>query len=188
MAKNPRITGIERTFAPEEIIVSKTDLKGRVLYANDVFLRVAGYTEEEVLGEPHNLVRHPDMPRTVFRVLWDTIAEGREIFAYVLNRCKNGDHYWVLAHVTPTFGPDGQVMEYHSTRYAPDPACVKAIEPVYKALLDEENSHSNRKEGLEKGLALLGKVLADKGVTYDEFIFSLINGGAGAKQMAAGRV
>jgi PAS domain S-box-containing protein len=78
-------TGRERTWGDEEIIVSKTDLKGIITYANRTFLNVAGYTEEEVLGKPHNMIRHPDMPRCVFKLLWDTIESGNEIFAYVKN-------------------------------------------------------------------------------------------------------
>ena len=100
-------TGIERTFGEDEIIVSKTDLKGRITYANQVFLRIPGYTEKEVLGQPHNIIRHPDMPRCVFKLLWDTLEARREIFAYVINMACNGDHYWVFAHVTPTFEPTG---------------------------------------------------------------------------------
>ena len=114
-----RPTGVERTFGQDEIIVSKTDLKGRITYANRVFLQVAGYTEREVLGAPHSLIRHPDMPRSVFQLLWDTIQGGREVFAYVVNLAKNGDHYWVLAHVTPTFDDAGKIVGYHSMRRLP---------------------------------------------------------------------
>jgi PAS domain S-box-containing protein len=87
------LTGVARTFPDTEIIVSKTDTKGRLTYVNDVFSDVSGYTEAEVLGDPHSLVRHPDMPRCVFKLLWQTIEAGDEIFAYVNNRAKNGDHY-----------------------------------------------------------------------------------------------
>ena len=105
------LTGVERFFDKDEIIVSKTDLKGRMTYCNDVFLRIAGYTEQELLGQPHSIIRHPDMPRCVFKLLWDTIGAGKEIFAYVINRAKNGDHYWVLAHVTPSRDPDDARFE-----------------------------------------------------------------------------
>ena len=98
-----RPTAVERTFKEDEIIVSKTDLKGIITYANRTFLEVAMYSEDEVLGQPHSLIRHPDMPRCVFKLLWDTIQGGEEIFAYVKNMAKNGDYYWVFAHVTPTF-------------------------------------------------------------------------------------
>lgn len=82
----------EVTFGEDEIIVSKTNPKGIILCANRTFLKVSGYTEAELLGKPHNIIRHPDMPRCVFKLLWDTIASGSEIFAYVKNMAKNGDY------------------------------------------------------------------------------------------------
>jgi len=85
-------TSRERLWGEEEIIVSKTDLKGIITYANRTFLKVSGYSEEELLGKPHSIIRHPDMPRCVFKLLWDTIEAGREILAYVKNMAKNGDH------------------------------------------------------------------------------------------------
>ncbi len=166
-------TGVERFFDDDEIIVSKTDLKGRIIYANDVFLRVAGYKEKEIMGQPHSIVRHPDMPRCVFKLLWDTISEGKEIFAYVVNMAKNGDHYWVFAHVTPTFDSDGNITSYHSSRRVPKAGVVDSvIKPLYKSLLDEEAKHSNRKDGMNASFQMLLNILEEKGVCYDEFIFS----------------
>ena len=105
MGKNVTLTGVERFFDDDEIIVSKTDLKGIITYGNSVFYRLAGYTEKELIGVNHNVIRHPDMPRAVFKLLWDTLAEGREIFAYVVNRAKNGDHYWVFAQEDVDLAP-----------------------------------------------------------------------------------
>src|SRR5262245_21896843 len=107
-------TGQERFFGADEIIVSKTDLRGHLTYANDVFLRVSAFAEDEVVGKPHNLIRHPDMPRCVFKLLWETISGGDELFAYIVNLAQDGAHYWVLAHVTPSVGLDGRVVGYHS--------------------------------------------------------------------------
>jgi len=166
-------TNIERTFHKDEIIVTKTDLKGHITYANQVFLRVAGYTEKEILGQPHNIIRHPDMPRCVFKLLWDTIEAKREIFAYVLNLAKNGDHYWVFAHVTPTFDVNGNTVGYHSTRRLPKPASVAAIEPVYRMLLEEESRHSTKQEGMQASTALLLDTLQAKKLEYDEFVFAI---------------
>ncbi|HED64384.1 MAG TPA: PAS domain S-box protein [Planctomycetes bacterium] len=169
----PRPTGRERTFGTDEIIVSKTDTKGVITYANTVFQRVAGYTEEELLGQPHNIVRHPDMPRCVFKLLWDTLERGEEIFAYVVNLAKNGDHYWVLAHVTPTFDDTGNIIGYHSSRRSPSRAAIDAIQPVYAALLAEEAKHESKKQGMQAGADLLAAVLQEQGKEYDEFAFSL---------------
>lgn len=167
-------TGVERFFEKDEIIVSKTDLKGRMTYTNRVFMRVAGYEESELLGEPHSLIRHPDMPRCVFKLLWDTLAEKKEIFAYVVNMCKNGDHYWVLAHVTPSYDGSGNVNGYHSNRRVPGRAVLdETIIPLYKQLLSEEQRHKNQKEGMHSAYDMLVNLLKEKGIGYDELIFSL---------------
>lgn len=167
------LTGVERFFDKDEVIVSKTDLRGRITYANRVFQRVAGYTETDLMGAPHSIVRHPDMPRCVFKLLWDTLAAGQEIFAYVLNRARNGDHYWVFAHVTPSYDAAGTVVGYHSSRRVPDRAAVDKVIPLYRTLLDIENSHSDRKQGMEAAFATVVGLLQEKGIGYDEFVFSL---------------
>lgn len=167
-------TGVERFFDTDELIVSKTNLKGHLTYCNDVFLRIAGYTEMECLGKPHNMIRHPDMPRCIFHLLWQTIQNGQEIFAYVINRCKNGDHYWVLAHVTPSRDATGKVIGYHSNRRVPDRAILEGrIIPFYKQLLAEERRHSSRKDGLKASLEMVNAMLQSEGQAYDEFIAKL---------------
>lgn len=167
------LTGVERHMKDGELIVSKTDSKGRIAYANDVFCQIADYTLGEVMGQPHSIVRNPLMPRCVFKLLWDTIARGDEIFAYVNNCAKNGDHYWVLAHVTPSFDTHGAITGYHSNRRKPSAAAVRAISSVYDMLLNEEKKHSNRKDGMQAGYDLLMNILQEKGVAYDEFVLSL---------------
>lgn len=166
-------TDREVTFGDDEIIVSKTDTTGRITYVNRVFLKVAGYTESELLGAPHSIIRHPDMPRTVFRVLWETIAAGDEVFAYVKNMAKTGDFYWVFAHVTPSFDRDGNIVGYHSNRRTPDREALAIVQPLYEELLAIENAPSNRKNGLETATAHLQRMLSERGTAYDEFVFSL---------------
>ena len=151
-------TGVERTFAENDIIVSKTDLKGKITYANRVFLELASLSERQVLGAPHSIIRHPDMPRCVFKLLWDTMSEGKELFAYVVNMASNGDHYWVLAHVTPTFGPDGQIIGYHSNRRVPDQGALSVIKDLYAKLLAEEKKHGNAKQGMAASSAMLSEI------------------------------
>lgn len=174
MARETSLTGVEQFFDENEIIVSKTDLKGHITYCNDVFLRIAGYTEQECLGEPHSMIRHPDMPRCIFGMLWETIQGGHEIFAYVLNRCKNGDHYWVNAHVTPSRDGTGNIIGYHSNRRVPDRKILEgAIMPLYKDLLAEEQRHGNRKDGLQASTGMVANLLQEKNMRYDEFIATL---------------
>jgi PAS domain S-box-containing protein len=173
MSSTIKPSGKERTFAENEIIVSKTDTKGRLTYVNDVFLSVSGFTEAELIGQPHSLIRHPEMPRCVFKLLWDTIASGKELFAYVVNLAKNGDHYWVLAHVTPDFGPDGQIVGYHSNRRVPQRDALAKIQPLYQSLLKIEVAASDRKQGMEAAFAALVDQLKREGKPYAEFVLGL---------------
>lgn len=171
---NKFLTGKERTFDKSEIIVSKTNLKGHLIYANRLFMKLADMDESQLLGAPHSIIRHPDMPRCIFKLLWDTIQDKKEIFAYVLNRSANGDHYWVLAHVTPSFDGSGTVNGYHSSRRLADRRILdQIIIPLYKNLIVEEEKQSNRKEGMNNAYDILQKILKEKGQKYDEFIFSL---------------
>ena len=171
-----RPSGVETYFDREEIIVSKTDTRGRITYANHVFLRVAGYTESEILGQPHSYIRHPDMPRCVFKLLWDTIQRGDEVFAYVVNMAKNGDHYWVLAHVTPTFDKSGQIIGYHSNRRCPDRSAIDVIRPLYATLLEAERGFSTKADAIASSTKVLVDTLAKAGVSYEAFVFSLSQG------------
>jgi len=137
VAEQRFLTGKERTFPESEIIVSKTDVQGRITYVNDVFLSVSGYLEDEVIGKPHNVIRHPDMPRCVFKLLWDKIQAGQEIFAYVNNRAKNGDNYWVFAHITPSFDASHKIIGFHSNRRSPRREALAKVTPLYAQLLAE---------------------------------------------------
>lgn len=174
-AKNSApLTGREVHFADDELIVSKTDTGGRITYANRTFLRVAGYDEEEILGQPHNCIRHPQMPRIIFKTLWDHLVAGKEIFAYVLNRTKVGDHYWVFAHVTPSRDIGGTITGYHSSRRTADTRTVaETITPLYAALLAEEAKHDRARTAMEASGALLMRTLRERGQDYEQFIFSL---------------
>ncbi len=166
-------TAVERTFEEDEIIVSKTDLKGIITYANRTFLEVAMYTEEEVLGQPHSIIRHPDMPRCVFKLLWDTIQGGNEIFAYVKNMAKNGAYYWVFAHVTPTFDPAKKIVGYHSNRRRPDRNQIQIADGLYRKLKQEEDRHSDWKKGMAAATEMLLQAVAAKQMQYDEFVLSI---------------
>lgn len=167
------LTGVERTFGNNEIIVSKTDTKGLITYANELFVRLSGYSELELLGAPHNLIRHPAMPRCVFKFLWDTIASGKEVFAYVVNRSQNGDHYWVFAHVTPTFDQHGRIVAYHSNRRSPAREAIGRIEPVYRLLCEIESQQNTPREAWQASLPAMLQYLEKQRMSYDEFVFTL---------------
>lgn len=166
-------TGVERVLSPGEFIVSKTDAKGVLTYANHVFCRMAAAGEEDLIGRPHNIVRHPDMPRAVFKLMWDAISARQEVFAYVKNLAFDGAHYWVFAHVTATGRPGQVISGYHSNRRAPAPEAIAAVEPVYRQLRQIERAHSSSREGLDASFAALQATLEEYGLTYDEFIWSV---------------
>ncbi|MDA8298213.1 MAG: PAS domain-containing protein [Actinomycetota bacterium] len=171
----PTPSGIERTFGDEEIIVSKTDRRGFITYANDVFVRVSGYREDELLGKPHSIIRHPEMPRIVFRVLWQTIERGEEIFAFVNNLAADGANYWVLAHISPSFDADGRIVGYHSNRRSPRRAAITEIAALYERLRAEELRHHSPVAGMEASGQLLAHLLGARDQDYDAFVWDLIN-------------
>jgi PAS domain S-box-containing protein len=172
-ARHVTPTGREVMFGVEETLVSKTDLTGKITYANDVFFRVAGYSEAEVIGQPHSFIRHPDMPRAVFKLLWETIQSGREIFAYVVNLAANGDHYWVFAHVTPSFDENNNIVGYHSNRRYADRLQIEKIQALYGRLLAAERGQGSKSEAVAASTKLLHQVIAEAHRSYEEFIFSI---------------
>lgn len=113
------------------------------------------------------------MPRCVFKLLWDTVAAGQEIFAYVNNCAKNGDNYWVLAHVTPTFDADHKIVSYHSSRRSPRREAVNAVIPIYDQLIEIERAQPDRKVGMQRSFDAMVELLEKNGVSYDEFVLSL---------------
>ena len=162
----------ERVMRDDDFIVSKADLKGRITYSNKVFAEYSGFTESEFMGKQHNIVRHPDMPRCVFKLLWQHIESGQEIFAYVKNLCKDGSFYWVLANVTPSLDDQGRVVGYYSVRRKPNPKAIAVIAPLYKQLLQTEKNAGAR-DAIAASLAQMDNLLKDKGVSYERFILDL---------------
>ncbi len=174
MRENKYLSGKEAIFNDDEIIVSKTDLKGKLVYGNRTFYRLAGLTEKECIGQQHNIIRHPEMPRCVFELLWNTIKSGKELFAYVNNRSANGDNYWVLAHVTPSFDNAGNIIGYHSNRRTANRKVLEShIIPLYDELLKIEKSTSSPKDGLVKSYSKIENLLKENRMGFNEFMFSL---------------
>lgn len=162
----------ERVMRENDFIVSKTDRRGIITYGNPIFIEFSGYSERELLGAQHNIIRHPDMPRAAFKLVWDTIQAGREVFAYVKNMSRDGGFYWVFAHITPDFGPDGQIVGYTSVRRCPKRSAIEAIEPVYRRMLEAEKAAGPR-DALAAGAKVLHELLQQTGKSYEELIFSL---------------
>ncbi len=173
MSTRPLPTQTERVMGDDDFIVSKTDLKGIITYGNRTFIDISGYAERELLGAPHNILRHPDMPRGVFKLLWDTIQADREICAYVKNLAKDGSFYWVFANVTPSYDASGAMVGYYSVRRKPRREAVEAVTGLYRSMLEAERIAGDGQAGMKASATLLQQILEQKGVSYEEFVFGL---------------
>lgn len=165
-------TAVERVMREDDFIVSMTDLKGRVTYCNSIFIEFSGYGESELLNTQHNVIRHPDMPRAVFKLLWDKISNKEECFAYVKNMSKDGGFYWVFANVTPTFDPAGNITGYFSVRRKPKLSGIEAVTPLYAAMVDAERK-AGAANAVEAGTAVLLDVLKQKGMSYEQLVLAI---------------
>lgn len=165
-------TSVEKVMRDEDFIVSMTDPKGLITYGNRTFIEFSGYTEKELLGSQHNIIRHPDMPRAVFKLLWDKIQNKEECFAYVKNMAKDGSFYWVFTNVTPTFDMSGNITGYMSVRRKPKASGVQTVMPLYTAMLEAE-----RKAGAANAIAVSTAILVDllkqKGLSYEELVLAI---------------
>jgi aerotaxis receptor len=133
MRNNQPITQRERTFPAQQRLISTTDARGVITYCNEAFVEISGFTHDELLKAPHNTVRHPDVPSAVFEHMWSTLKQGLPWMGIVKNRCKNGDHYWVNAYVTPIF-ENKQVIGFESVRIKPTAEQIRRAEALYQRL------------------------------------------------------
>lgn len=171
MSKEVFLSGREISLPDDSFIVSKTDVQGNITYANRVFMQITGYRETELLGQPQNIVRHPDMPKGVFRYLWQELKQGRECFAYVNNRTKNGDNYWVFANISPVLDPQKKVTGFFSARRKPSQAAINKIKPLYQQMLTLEQQH--RADHGETAMQWMLKTVQQEHGSYEKFILGL---------------
>ncbi|WP_294956428.1 PAS domain-containing protein [Sulfurovum sp.] len=162
--QRPVPTDVEHEVSSIDLIVSKGDAEGNITYTNPIFMKISGYTQGELLDKPHSILRHPDMPKVIFKYLWDNIKEGKEVFAYVKNLCKDGSFYWVLAQVRMAKNPDGSFRNYVSTRKAISDSAKETISALYARLLKIE-----QEEGIESSEKALEAFLAENGQSFDTF-------------------
>ncbi|MFK5947773.1 MAG: PAS domain-containing protein [Methylococcales bacterium] len=166
-------TSNRRNLGPEDFIVSKTDTKGRITYANRIFMEICGFPESELLNVQHNIIRHPDMPRGVFRFMWDTLKAGDEFLGFAKNLCSDGGYYWVFANITPDYDKDGKLQGYYSVRRQPPQSALDVLIPVYKEMLAIEK-RSSAKEAPEKSIAYLVDVVGQVGAkSYNSLVLNL---------------
>jgi len=131
----------EKILSSVDIIVSQSDLDGFIIYANPIFYKIAGYKYGELIGRNHNIIRHSDMPKSVFKLLWEALHREESVYCLVKNRCKDGGFYWVFAHIRPSFNRDGTVRNYISTRRAASAKSKSIMEPLYRQLLEIEKEY-----------------------------------------------
>ena len=157
MRNNLPVTDQERTFSSDQRLISTTDLDSRITYCNDAFVAISGFTYDELVGQPHNLVRHPDMPPPVFAHMWETIRQGQPWMGVIKNRAKNGDYYWVSAYVTPIY-EQGRVSGYESVRSVPTREQIQRAERLYARLRNGRSArpwHARLGHRLARGWPLL---------------------------------
>jgi PAS domain S-box-containing protein len=164
----PTPLNVEIELDPKRYIVSETDEKGKITFCNDYFIEVSGYSKEELIGKAHNIVRHPDMPRIVFKLLWETISAGKNINALVKNLAKDGRYYWIFTEFEIRKDTDtGNIIGYHAARKTISKHVIEIIRELYAELLKIENEKS-----INDAEVYLVNFLKDKGedLTFSNMI------------------
>ena len=162
-----------RELSENDFIISKTDQSGCIIYANRIFMDIIGLPEYKLLNIQHNIVRHPDMPRGIFRFMWNTLKSGDEFFGFAKNLCADGSYYWVFANITPDYDQDGKLQGYHSVRRKPPQSALEVLVPVYAEMLAIEK-RSSAKEGPDKSITYLIDMITQAGEkNYQSLVLDL---------------
>lgn len=159
----------EINLDPKKTIMSKTDARGIIEYANDYFIEISGYEEYELMGQPHNSIRHPEMPKTIFKILWDSLKKGENIHAFIKNLAKDGRYYWVLTNFEFKMDAEGNIQSYYAKRKAAPRNAIQEIEKLYYTLRNIEN-----RQGMQAGVNYLNGLLEDKKMSFNEYILSIL--------------
>ena len=162
----------EITFDRQELIVSKTDLRGKLTYANRVFMRVSNFSEAELLGKDHSIIRHPDMPRGVFYGLWKALKSGNEFFGFVKNITSDGHYYWVFANITPDV-VNGEKVGFFSVRRTAPKAALQVIEDIYRQMREKERGLPPAQAPEASWNWMLQHVIDSKKMSYEQFVIEL---------------
>lgn len=159
----------EIVFSKKKFIVSKTDIKGNITFINKNFCEISGYTEEELIGRQHNILRHSDMPRAIFYLIWNSLLRGEPVSGVVKNLAKSGEYYWVIADFNVKRDEMGVLKSFTAFRRAAPNQVIDTIEELYETMRKIEN-----KRGLEGSLAYFEAFLEEQEMSYDEFLGELI--------------
>jgi len=169
MIYRPIVLDKEIEFPSKKFIVSKTDKEGKILFVNKNFCEISGYARNEILGAPHNVLRHPDMPRAIFYMMWKSLLAGMEISAIVKNLAKSGEYYWVIADFSMQRDKYGKIETLTSFKRIAPSFVSESMETLYMEMILAE-----KKSGIEGSLVCLEKFLEEKGVSYNEFLEDLV--------------
>ncbi len=161
----------EIVISPKKTIVSRTDAKGIIKFANDYFMDIAGYNEKELYGQPHNVIRHPDMPKIIFKLLWDELKKGNDMRAIIKNLAKDGRYYWVITNFHTLRDDDGNIIGYYARRKAVPQHVKEEIEKLYKTLRELEE-HG----GMEASEKYLNEWLSKHNTTFQDYVENLFGG------------
>lgn len=160
----------EIKLSQKRYIVSKTDTKGIIEYGNDYFVEISGYSEAELIGQPHSIVRHPDMPKITFKLMWDRIKQGKNFIAVVKNLAKDGSYYWVVTDFEPKIDPiTNEIVSHTAFRKAAPKKAIDTMTPIYAKLLEIEKDG-----GMKASEEYLREFLEQNNTTYDDFINNLV--------------
>jgi PAS domain S-box-containing protein len=159
----------EIIISEEEVLISVTDPKGIITEVNEIFTKVAGYSEEELVGASHNIIRHPDMPKVMFKIVWDHIMDKENVMAVMKNLAKDGKYYWVVTDFVTKVDADRNIINYTAYRRPVSDKVKEAVVPLYKALCAIEDI-----AGMEASEKFLGDYFERLGMTYDELIEEII--------------
>ncbi|SHO56886.1 PAS domain-containing protein [Vibrio quintilis] len=162
----------EISLGKDELIITKTDIQGKITYANRVFMRVANYSEQDLLGHDHNIIRHPDMPRGVFYGLWKTLKSGSEFFGFIKNYTADKNYYWVFANVTPDYLNHKVAGFFSVRRYAPGQAKDEMID-IYRQMLEQERAVDRSRAPEASWLWMNEFIQSEYQMGYEEFVLRL---------------
>ncbi|MDX1295121.1 MAG: PAS domain-containing protein [Sulfurimonadaceae bacterium] len=160
----------ERKLNKSDLIVSKTNVKGIITYANPTFCAITGYPMSELVGKNHNIIRHPDMPRALFELMWQRLQAGKDIYLMVKNLTKDGSFYWVFAYVVPDLNERQEIIGYHSERRAPNMKALPEIINLYEQVKQVEIQ-----DGIETAVSFLTEVAVEKAGSFDNYMYELQN-------------
>ena len=162
----------EIKMKPEDMLVSKTDNKDRYTYCNDAFMTFSGFSEEEILGQHNDLIRHADTPEAIFRLMWNKLQQGDEFFGVNKNLCKNGHYYWSYVNVFVNYDANNQLIGYMSTRRCPPPEAIDFFNELYPQMIEIESQYNDSSEGIDASYNFMNEAISKGGMGYDEYVCS----------------